>query len=152
MLLQAGDARIDVPLWSLPILYSAPIALMALVVSSKALSTPVKQCLSVPLLAIEILVPIVFTANHAGIIISHLFFLVLMSNRLGFQFLISPVPLWVTMHSFGSLTFSGSRPSCMANQHMLTWIICTLNYGHRCESFQRRRTNRISQRNMSKTR
>lgn len=70
MLLQAGDTRIGVPIWSLPILYSAPIALMALVVSSKIMSTPAKQCLSVPLLATEILVPIVFTANNAGIAVS----------------------------------------------------------------------------------
>lgn len=67
MLLQAGDARIGVPFWAIPILYSAPIALMALVVSSNVLSTPAKQCLSIPLLASEILVPIAFTANNAVI-------------------------------------------------------------------------------------
>ncbi|KAI9318710.1 hypothetical protein BX666DRAFT_1535016 [Dichotomocladium elegans] len=64
-LLQGGDARtFTINGTFLVVLYIVPMALMAFLVSSKKLSTPAKQVLSIPLLLAEILVPINFTAGN----------------------------------------------------------------------------------------
>ncbi|KAI9320488.1 hypothetical protein BX666DRAFT_2024142 [Dichotomocladium elegans] len=63
-LLRGGDVRTLVSGTLLVVLYIAPMALMAFLVSSKKLSTPIKQVLSIPLLLAQILVPLNFTAGN----------------------------------------------------------------------------------------
>lgn len=65
-LLQAGDARSSIPIVAISAVLSGVLGLQALLITSKKLTTVAKQCLSVPLLTAQILIPMNYTSQNRG--------------------------------------------------------------------------------------
>lgn len=65
-LLQGGDTRTHIyaPLFFAT--FTWPAALQALLITSKKLSPSAKQCLSIPLLLADLLIPLNFTSGNMG--------------------------------------------------------------------------------------